>query len=683
MSAPPDIFLSYSREDQATARRFAEAFEAQGFEVWWDVTLRSGEAYDEVTEKALREAKAVVVLWSKKSVASRWVRAEATIADRNKTLVPVMIEPCDRPIMFELTQTADLTHWRGDDNDRAWQSYLADVRRFIESGERSPTAPPAAIPAAPPRSRRFGAIASGVAALLIVAAGVLWTLTRTGGDQAARPAAAATTAPPRSATPATTPVTLAVLPFADLSPDKDQEYFSDGLSEELLNTLAQIRELRVAGRTSSFAFKGRNEDLRVIAEQLGVANILEGSVRKSGDRLRITAQLVSAADGYHLWSKTYDRKLDDVFAVQEEIAKAVGDALSIALGVGDLLPVGGTRDVAAYDLYLQALAEANKGTLASFQRAHEFLVQATARDPNFALAWLYMGSADLSIATYSPERAATALRESRDAYTRGLGLLPEGRVKQGMDALAQWVVDGDLAAAGRTFARARAERPLEPSQEITYGFFLMTVGRTHEAVDVLGALAVADPLATNVSLWLQFALDASNRSDAAEAEYARIAGRRGAWVPMEFQKLERMWLARVAPSELRSQYQHFVELDAGFIPLNVALGPILDDPAAARALIAAAVQDPRNQDFTRMGGLAQWAAIFGDKDVALDALRRAHVGQRSTLVEQIWHPVFAPMRVDPRFKAIVRDTGIYEAWRATGQWGDFCRPLGADDFECR
>jgi len=127
----PDIFLSYNREDQARAKVFAEALIAQGFDVWWDVGLRTGEAYDQVTEKALREAKAVVVLWSKKSVESRWVRAEATLADRNKTLVPCMIEPCERPIMFELTQTAELSHWQGKATDRVWTAFLDDVKRFV------------------------------------------------------------------------------------------------------------------------------------------------------------------------------------------------------------------------------------------------------------------------------------------------------------------------------------------------------------------------------------------------------------------------------------------------------------------------------------------------------------------------------------------------------------------------
>jgi hypothetical protein len=135
---PPDIFLSYNREDKAIAKRYADAFVAQGFDVWWDVTLRAGEAYDEVTEAALRTAKAVVVLWSKRSVVSRWVRAEATLGDRNGRLVPAMIEPCERPVMFELTQTAELGHWKGEADDPAWLDFLSDVWRFVDpEGVRS------------------------------------------------------------------------------------------------------------------------------------------------------------------------------------------------------------------------------------------------------------------------------------------------------------------------------------------------------------------------------------------------------------------------------------------------------------------------------------------------------------------------------------------------------------------
>ncbi len=150
----PDVFLSYSRDDQATARRFAQGFERAGFSVWWDQTLNAGEAYDEVTEKALEDAKAVVVLWSKKSVASRWVRAEATQADRSGTLVPAMIEDCKRPIMFELKQTADLSNWSGDTNDKDWQAYLASVRRLVEKGAAASPSAGTRIPVVTPDHKR-------------------------------------------------------------------------------------------------------------------------------------------------------------------------------------------------------------------------------------------------------------------------------------------------------------------------------------------------------------------------------------------------------------------------------------------------------------------------------------------------------------------------------------------------
>jgi hypothetical protein len=188
--------------------------------VWWDATLNPGEAYGEVTEKALLEAKAVVVLWSTKSVASRWVRAEATQADRNKTLVPVMIEPCTRPIMFELTQTADLAGWKGDTNDPAWQAFLTGVRRFVDKVAPIAAAQTATLPVRRTGSgRRDGAAAAALLALLLIAGGIYWAMNRGGGAQ--HVAAAGGTS-------------LAVLPFADMSPEKDQEYFSDGLAEDVL-----------------------------------------------------------------------------------------------------------------------------------------------------------------------------------------------------------------------------------------------------------------------------------------------------------------------------------------------------------------------------------------------------------------------------------------------------------------
>ena len=270
-----DIFLSYSREDQASARRFAESLQRAGFSVWWDQTLRSGEAYDEVTEQALKSAKAVVVLWSKASVASRWVRAEATIADRAGTLVPVMIEPCDRPVMFELRQSADLTGWRGDTDDKRWRALLDDLK--VVTGDRSAALPSASVPAAVRPSKRSGlAIAVAALALILLGTGV-WLLRR--GHPVDGAAAGASVA----SVPATDK-TLAVLPFANLSSDPEQEFFADGLTEELLNSLARLDGLQVTEPHFGVLLQGpRTRSLKVIGEKLGVEHLLEGQ-RAQGRR---------------------------------------------------------------------------------------------------------------------------------------------------------------------------------------------------------------------------------------------------------------------------------------------------------------------------------------------------------------------------------------------------------------
>jgi TolB-like protein len=195
---------------------------------------------------------------------------------------------------------------------------------------------------------------------------------------------------PVSAAPVTQPKeeSIAVLPFVDMSPKGDQGYFADGISEEILNVLVKTHTLKVAGRTSSFQFRGRNEDLRSIGEQLGVEHILEGSIRKASNRVRITAQLVKASDGFHLWSETYDRELTDIFAIQDEIARSITDALAIELNLADagqsLVPKS-TDNMDAYDRYLEA-----RGLIVQridFPRAIELLDEATRMDPQFAEGW--------------------------------------------------------------------------------------------------------------------------------------------------------------------------------------------------------------------------------------------------------------------------------------------------------
>ncbi len=321
VTAAPDIFLSYNREDQATARRFAEAFERQGFKVWWDATLRSGEAYDEVTESALRTAKAVVVLWSKRSVVSRWVRAEATLADRNKTLVPAMIELCDRPIMFELTQTADLSSWRGVANDPAWLAFLTDVARFVEREK-----PPAHDTSA---ANTLAGATRGPESAAAAPAGV--TAARaadTGASVAIGSVPSASAAPAPTGERGDAP-SLAVLPFTNRSGLPEDDVFAIGMVEDIIDALSRGVYVRVIASAATARFRtGAIPDLEALSRQLGVRYILEGNVRRMGGNLRVTAQLVDAVTGAILWTQRFVRPLTERAALQEELVLDVASHLN-------------------------------------------------------------------------------------------------------------------------------------------------------------------------------------------------------------------------------------------------------------------------------------------------------------------------------------------------------------------
>ena len=625
----PDIFLSYNREDQATARRFAEALQAEGLEVWWDATLRSGEAYDEVTEEALKTAKAVVVLWSPRSVASRWVRAEATLADRHKTLLPAMIEPCERPIMFELTQTADLSGWDGSSTDKAWQAFLGDVKRFVQA--EASTAP--------------------------------------ADHRAPSPLGAPMSAPAEE-------VSIAVLPFVNMSADPEQEYFSDGLSEELINQLVKIKSLRVAGRTSCFAFKGKTDDLRLIGGKLGVNHVLEGSVRKAGQRLRITAQLIKCRDGFHLWSETYDRQLDDVFAIQDDVAREVAKELGVTLGVGEAMRAPGGPSGEAYDLYLRARALHASMAPADVGRSIEVYRKALALDPNFAQAWAGLSAAIAHSIIYRPDMIPTLRVEMEAAILRAAELAPDlQEINVGRAYLAWANYDWARAEACLAAWDGRTPDPLG-----IFSYFLALLGRSGEAVNLQLAARRSDPLSQGVSFGLQLAFDADGRSDEAEAEYERCRDLPGDHSVAGWRAVTRLMTGE-DDERLRSRFETYVVDGLSWTPFDRRLLGVLDDRKAALAVVREAFDDPFCQDGPRMGAIASWAEYLGDRDLAFRALQRGFVELHGLTLIEIWHPVFARLRTDPRFKDILRGVGLADHWRRTGKWGDHARPVGEADFE--
>jgi TolB-like protein len=375
--------------------------------------------------------------------------------------------------------------------------------------------------------------------------------------QASAPAAGAAPAGQAEAVPAgDSPRSIAVLPFVNMSGDSEQEYFSDGISEELLNALAQIRELRVAARTSSFAFKGRNQDITEIGERLKVSTVLEGSVRKSGQRVRITAQLINVEDGYHLWSETYDRDLVDIFAVQDEISAAIVNALKVHLTATDEPGARSPVDVQAYNFVLQARHNVRMRTRESLELALRQFRQALDIDENYAQAW-----AGMAIAT-------SLLRESQ------YGDIPDEesyRVAQGYLDRA-FAIDADLfeAHAGQALVYLERDDPekglaaidralaINPSEGVLYlwqSFFLDRLGRFNASTLALERAFAVDPLHPSIRITWPGRLAELGRGEEAQ----RLL------TPGTYEYYRAQWLIARAEGRWADQYRYVAEaLQQGF-----------------------------------------------------------------------------------------------------------------------
>ena len=340
-----DIFISYARSGEEQAKQVEQALRAEGYRVWRDNELPAHRSYAEVIEEHLKAAKAVVVLWSADAGKSQWVRAEADAARAAGTLVQATVDGTIPPMPFNQIQCADLKNWDGKPQTPGWRK-----------------------------------LASSVAVL----AG--------GPDGAGQDH-------PRTAQ---RNVSVCVLPFANMSGDAEQEYFSDGISEDITTDLSKVSALEVIARNTAFQFKGQSLDVCSVAKKLGVSHVLEGSVRKAGVRVRITAQLIDGESGGHIWAERYDRDLTDIFAIQDEISKAIVDALKIKLlpEEKNAIRQRGTTNVDAYNLYLKARQHWISGVYGDIgkdQAIVRLCKQATLLDSDYAEAWALMalGQAEL------------------------------------------------------------------------------------------------------------------------------------------------------------------------------------------------------------------------------------------------------------------------------------------------
>ena len=382
------IFLSYNREDQAVARLFAEGFQRAGLDVWWDTALRSGQAYDEVTEHALRSARAVVVLWSPRSVVSRWVRSEATLADRNKTLVPAMIAPCERPIMFELTQTAELAHWQGDDADPAWRAFVDDVHRFV-AVEADPPLPAAALTngtASPPFAEQK----------------------------------------PRRGKHGEAP-SLAVLPFANRSGLAEDDVFSLGMVEDIIDALSQGVSLRVITSSATARFRaGAIPDLPAMARELGVRYVMEGNVRRAGSLLRVTAQLVEAESGEILWTQRFERPISELADLQEDLVVEVSAHLHSQVERLEMARVlKKPHDLTAWECVTRASAAFRNITGETLLQALTEAQRAVEIAPDYGLAHAMLADASATIYMWTQPDDPAQIAQIRSTIDTALALEPD------------------------------------------------------------------------------------------------------------------------------------------------------------------------------------------------------------------------------------------------------------------
>ena len=448
---------------------------------------------------------------------------------------------------------------------------------------------------------------------------------------------------------------IAVLPFVDMSPGKDQEYFADGMSEELLNLLAQLPKLHVIARTSSFSFKGKEADIATIARTLNVAHVLEGSVRKSGDTVRITVQLIRASDSTHLWSQTYDRKLNDVFKVQDEIARAVVAALQVKLlpAERERLAAAPTVNAEAYDAYLKGLYHWYKLSPEGLDAAEHYFALALAKDPKYArahagIALLWMGRQQMG---YVPP--AEAAPKAKEAALKAVEL--DDTLADAHYALAivyTWA-DWNWPAAEREFRRAIELNPGFADAHIYYSHFLSIMRRPDEAMAEARRALELDPFNGLFRALYGVDLGFVHQYDAAIAEFNRAltADPGSAFALGNLFTLHHHTGDHARALDFLKRYSSA----AGYVEVTRFLVQNATDAEYSETLhgAAEALEARSRTEFVLPWELAGWYALAGDKDRCLEWLERAYE-VRDPNLPYLWYPDFDSVRSDPRFRDLLQ-----------------------------
>jgi adenylate cyclase len=657
------------------AQRIAEALRAAGIEVWFDQSeLRGGDAWDHKIRDQIHDCRLFIPVISAHTERrdEGYFRREWSLAvDRTRDmlhkrafLVPVVIDGTSErgaavPEKFHELQWSRLP---GGETPAA---FVERLKRLLMPDPPTTTAAAGSTsgPIATPPVRRTSlsnAAIGGVSALAAIAFAYLLTKNLWPGKQSAAPTslvapAVQQTAPPAGSASAFSPSphSIAVLPFVDMSEKHDQEYFSDGLSEELLDLLAKTQGLEVIARTSSFYFKGKQVTIAEIANTLHVAHLLEGSVRKAGRTMRVTAQLIRAKDGVHLWSDTYDRDLKDVFKVQDEIAAAVVTALQVKLLSTPVKAESEPHNTDAYTLYLQGQYFARRASNIDVERGIASLRQAIALAPDFAPAHAELASAYVYDATFG-SGAPTSLGRARAEVDEALRLDPTLRLANNLRSNLA-IISWDWAATKAQLDEVLASAPRDSEALFRQGTLARALGHPEEALVYCRKGLELDPLRVIYHVQLAMLLDGLGRADEARAAAETAIA--------------------ISPTVSKAHLLlGLLELNAGH--LDAASAMMEREPAEyyrleGQAIVAFANKHIAESDAalgrlievhhdTAAVQIAEAYAYRGERAKAFDWLDRAIVQRDPGLINVKTDPLFAGLRGDSRFKTVLRKMSLPE-----------------------
>ena len=654
------IFISYSRSDSTLIEKLSDQLEKAGHSVWWDRHIRGGAAFAKDIEAQLKTADVVIVAWSKSANQSDWVKDEAVYGRDNGLLIPICLSDCEPPLGFRQYQIVNFNKWHGDSDADEMQQLLTAIEHISGDAAQAIEPTPAAGWQARLREPQWAALLT--VAVIALIGSVFWLLPKNDRE------AAVTTAETVDADEA---VSVAVLPFADMSPEGNQEYFADGLSEELLNVLVRIDGLKVASRTSSFALKNEVISIAEVADRLNVLYVLEGSVRKMNNRIRITAQLIDTRDDRHVWSETYDRHLADIFRIQDEIASAVVGELRDELGMGleDVVIVETpTENMSAYDTYLLAREKFIARGARNVRESLKLFEQVVEMDEGFARGW-------------------------------------EGLAAVYAIATSWGVLDRDYSAMSLVAAERALD--LDPNLSMPYAVKGLTY-RTHyptpwaESISNLKSAIERDAKNANAWLWLGMNYMATGAAEDAVAAFNEcMAIDEAQRLCRKYRSISNLFLNRqtaaMADAEFNAEQGYFSDFDV-YIPTLLAADNSIAAYTVSRNIYwwggfphkdyVTALKEPVENPDELLAEFEEWAkgqkvdiAEYTNVMLAIGAYDKVTVETFDNDYEDLWLPHFAAYRKSDDFKALAKALGLEQYWREFG-FPPQCRALSEAEYEC-